>query len=288
MLAGDFEQAWRTSDRIRASGVADPHRYWLGEPFAGKRVMVRCLHGFGDSVQFLRYLPQLRAVAASVCVQVAPEFVELAQCLDGVDEVVTWEQAEFAWDVQMEVTELPYVLRTQVSELPVATNYLRLPVRSAQKPQQKLRVGLAWTAGAWKPSRSIPLETLQPLLCVRGCSFWNLLREPAPQQTEGVLLEDARCRESPLGLAERIQQLDLVVTVDTLAAHVAGAMGVPAWVLLEYEADWRWQRTRDDSPWYPLLRLFRQRCAGDWTEVAARTADALDALASARTEAGSR
>src|SRR3954452_5184198 len=131
MLRGDFESAWRESDAIRRRGAPDPHRFWNGEDIRGKRVIVRCLHGFGDAVQFLRYAPALRARAKHVLFEVAPRFVELARSFDGVDHVITWggEAPGVApeWDVQMEVMELPYFFRTEVRDLPVAERYLRLP-----------------------------------------------------------------------------------------------------------------------------------------------------------------
>ena len=269
MLAGDFERAWRASDRIRTLGYADPHRFWLGEDFAGKRVMLRCLHGFGDSVQFLRFVPMLRARAQSVCVEVAPRFVELARCLVGVDEVITWADDAPKWDVQMEVTELPYLFRTQLADLPVAEDYLRVEPTDGSAGQR--RVGIVWRAGEWNPSREVRFDLLTPLLEMNGFEFWNLTQGPA----EGPMKVDEASRGSLLDLAKRIASLDLVITVDTLAAHLAGALGVPAWVLLKQDCDWRWMRVREDSPWYPSVRLFRQEDGGGWEAVIERVAQAL-------------
>ena len=268
MRKGDFAQAWKISDHLRATNQPDPHRVWQGEPLAGKRVLVRSLHGFGDAIQFLRYLPRLQSDAASVCLQVAPELVPLARSLEGATEVVPWSAPgapEPSWDVQVELTELPYLFRTQLQDLPIATRYLKLPgMQRSQSPRRQ--IGLAWKAGSWNPQRSIDFDLLRPLLEVPGCDFWNLQSVEAP----GLMHEDDQAKASPLGLAHRIAQLDLVITVDTLAAHLAGALGIPAWVLLQRDSDWRWMESRDDTPWYPTLQLFRQQEQGNWHPPIAR------------------
>ena len=270
MLAGDFEEAWRVNDRLREMGTEDPHRFWQGEGFTGKRVIVRCLHGFGDSIQFLRYLPQLQDLASKVYVEVAPKFVELARCLVGVDEVITWgpeaPQLPPEWDVQMEVMELPYVFRTRLTQLPLAQGYLRMDAPE-KSPGAELQVGLSWTAGEWNPARGVPFNVLSPIFEVQGCDFWNLAPQLAPKASGIILHEDEQCRSTLIGLARRIAVADLVITVDTVAAHMAGAMGVPVWLLLQNEADWRWMSDREDSPWYPSICIFRQSKAGVWQSV---------------------
>ena len=290
MLDGDFECAWRVNDRVHALGAPHPDRLWQGEDPTGKRVMVRCLHGFGDSIQFLRYIPRLQQMAASVWVEVAPHFVELARCIDGVRNVVTWGEHAPAvppvWDVQIEVMELPYVFRTVAADLPLAQEYLR-PSKHCRLPTSHLlpgskpttptplQVGVVWTAGEWNASRGFAFDLLQPLLAVQGCDFWNLRAKPAPCGVGAALREDAAARGSLVALAQRMARLDLVITVDTLAAHLAGALSTPAWVLLQHHADWRWMAGRSDSPWYPSLMLFRQTTEGDWPGVMTRVTAAL-------------
>lgn len=278
MLRGDFPAAWAESDVIRGLGKPDPNCLWRGEAINGKRVVVRCLHGFGDAVQFFRYAPRLNAVAEKVVWQVPPEMVELANCCSGIEQAVTWNQegADLTdWDVQIECMELPNIFRTHLHELPIAANYLRLPsdlVDSIGEQMGRgsgLRIGLVWAAGEWNRSRSIPLKLFSPIVQSSGCEFWNLQggaeRLPGSALPKHLELRDAKpCNQGIVELAGVIRQLDLVITVDTLAAHLAGALGVPAWVLLQYEADWRWLVHRDDSPWYPSLRLFRQPSPGDW------------------------
>jgi hypothetical protein len=279
MLAGNFAAAWRESDAIRRRGAPDPHRFWTGDNLAGQRVILRCLHGFGDAVQFLRYVPRLRSLASQLIIEVAPAMLEIATCFDGVEDVITWgsdaPEVPPGWDIQVETMELPYLFRTELSDLPIARSYLSLPEDLKRRAARVLgvsslrRVGVVWAAGAWNAERSIPLEILQPLLQTANCEFWSLQGGAAQGEwrmlPDPLCLRDAACFGAGiLRLAAIVSQLDLVITVDTLVAHLAGAMDKPAWVVLPYVADWRWMVGRSDSPWYPSLRLFRQPTPGDW------------------------
>ncbi|HEY4047961.1 MAG TPA: TIGR04290 family methyltransferase [Acidobacteriaceae bacterium] len=281
MLEGRFSDAWCESDAIRKRGNADPHRFWNGEPLKGKRVMLRCLHGYGDAIQFLRYVPLIREEAAELTIEVSPAFAPLARHITGVERVVTWdtEAAQvLAWDLQVEVIELPYLFRSTLNALPVTVPYLDVPrplIGKAAKimsSSNSLRVGVAWCGGDWNPARSLPLEALSPLLDIKETSLWSLqggsnsaaLRAAAKR----VGMQDVEaCGTGLLALAAAIANLDLVVSVDTMAAHMAGAMGKPVCLLLQHAADWRWMIARQDSPWYPTMRLFRQTQPGDWTGV---------------------
>ena len=296
MLEGDFEAAWQESDAIRLRDTPDPHRFWSGEAIQGANVIVRSLHGFGDAVQMLRYAPMLHEKASKVVFEVPPRFVELAHCFHGIDEVITWgaavPAATPAWDVQIEVMELPYLFRTTMTDLPLFTNYLNIPQRDVRHAAEAMRrpgaarrrprIGLVWAGGDWNPQRSIPFTLLAPLLIDKTVEFWNLQGGVAAQDARAGVMRDAtaECGDGLLRLAATIANLDLVITVDTLAAHLAGALNVPAWVMLEYAADWRWVAGRSDSPWYPSLRLFRQRQPHDWTGVVKEVQDALAALLS--------
>ncbi len=289
MLGGELEAAWRESDAIRARGRPDGNRLWEGEAVDGKRVMVRCLRGYGDAVQMLRFLPRLRERAAWVVVQVAPGLLELAQCLPGVDEMVTWTRAgerEPAWEVQVELMELPYVLRVQREELPGAEGYLRLPgaarelARGALGERRGLRVGVVWAGGDWDPGRSMEVGAMRGLLGVEGVEFWSLQGAheggKAAEVFEAGLLRDGRAAtEGVVALAACVAEMDLVVTVDTLAAHLAGAMGVPAWVLLQERADWRWGIGGERTAWYGSMRLWRRASGEGWEGLVGRVRAAL-------------
>ncbi len=285
MLDGELEGAWRESDAIRARGAVDPHRFWDGRSLEGRRVIVRCLHGFGDTIQMLRYLPGLLTMTAGVILEVPPRLLDLVQALplarDSRLEVLTWEQTErlrvVEWDAQIEVTELAYIFRTRTNDLPIATAYVRLPEsevrRAAEKMglSERLRVGVVWTAGSWNQERAVDPALLRPLLECRA-EFWSLVKrshhqEEVDAEIEAKLHDAETVGEGVLPMAAVIANLDLVLTTDTLAAHLAGAMGKPVWVLLCHAADWRWMSDPERSPWYPSMRLFRQSAAGAWGPV---------------------
>ena len=258
MLLGRFEQAWLQSRAIEASGVPDPHRLWDGEPFDGKRVMLRCLHGLGDTIQFIRYAPLIRRTATRLVVQAHPELVRILHCVSGIDEIVTWGE-EPAWDSQVEVTELPRIFETTSETVPADVPYLH--VGSTVKTSGRTRVGLIWNSSQWNLLRCVPFTMLKTALDSLGWNLFSLQFGP-----ERLWLPPMReCEGDVLDTATDMLKLDLVITVDTLGAHLAGALGRPVWVLLPFEADWRWMLDRADSPWYPTMRLFRQPRPDDWS-----------------------
>jgi hypothetical protein len=291
MLTGQFEAAWKESDAVLQRDAPDPNRFWKGEDLQGKRVIVRCLHGFGDAVQFLRYAPRLRAMTSRLMIEASPYLSELLRCIEGVEEVIPWGEEETKaclWDVQVELMELPYIFRTSLKELPLCSRYLNVPEDAMRQTAHTMgraelpRIGVVWSSGEWNPLRSMPIHLLEFLLCIKGCEFWNLQGGKVRQQWETLLCSSALrdvpelCDGGLLPLAAVISQLDLVITVDTLAAHLAGALGVPAWIMLQKTADWRWMMDREDSPWYSSLRLFRQTRQGDWTGVVEEVQHALE------------
>lgn len=282
MLMGRWQLAWEESDRIRARGLPDPHRFWNGSPIEGKRVIVRCLRGYGDAVQYLRYASNIRARAERLIVQVAPAMVTLAKCFPDIDEVITWGEGavpEPPWDMQVESAELPYLFRSTAEDLPRPPKLILPPplLRQAKeacsgpgsKAGSKPRIGLVWTSGPWDATRSIPFPSLNPLLECGGFDFWSLQAAADNLQwsrhcpaNRGKLR--AGGEHSIEEMAAFAAQMDLVITVDTLAAHVAATLGRPVWLMLKHTADWRWMLGRSDSPWYPTMRLFRQSREGDW------------------------
>lgn len=279
MLAGDFEAAWRVSDRVlRSTPHAALNRrdlpfhrraVWDGTPLAGRRVLVHCYHGLGDIVQFCRYLPPLAARAAGLTVQAPVETHGLLRRLPGIDEPLPLDDAVPLppHDVAIELMELPHAFRSTLATLPRQVPYLRGGTRPRPgRVDGTLRVGLAWAAGSWDGGhRSPPPACYAPLAAVSGIEWHCLQRGPAlaappagftfSPETLGDRLEDT---------AEQIAALDLVVSVDTVVAHLAGALAAPAWTLLPFAADWRWLTNRSDSPWYPTMRLYRQPVPGAW------------------------
>jgi hypothetical protein len=304
MRRGDFEGAWRETDRVELARRAEEragryvwqphHLLWNGEPFAARRVLVRCNHGLGDTLQFARFLPKVRAVARELTVLVQPTLVELMSQDESFGEVRNgWtKDPPPTHDVAVEIMELAYAFRCTAETLPKSVPYLpahALRERATGLPIPKgrgeLRVGLLWAASEWETRRSIPLRLLDALERIEGVRYFSLQQgRPADE-----------CGASPLDIqplsqhtqavadaAAAMLQLDLIVTVDCMAAHLAGALGRPVWMLLRHEADWRWMQHRADSPWYPTMRIFRQPREGAWEPVVEEVAAALRGRAELR------
>lgn len=291
MLLGDFERSWRECDAIAQRKPEVENCFWDGRPFDGKRIIVRCLHGYGDAVQFVRYLPLLRERASRVIVETHPALVSLMREQSYIDEAITWadKSAVPEWDQQIEVMELPRAFRSSVKTIPREVPYLRIPGRVAAwcarrlAPYPGLRVGLVWAASDWNLERNIPADLLGPLLATPGVSFFSFQhgphRDDLPKlQRSGSISDMAPVCPEIVDTAAALTQVDLLITVDTLAAHLAGALGCPVWTLLHWQADWRWMLEREDSPWYPTMRLFRQTQPGDWRRLIDRVAGELSSL----------
>lgn len=278
MLLGCFEEAWRESDRIAARGRADPNRLWDGRPFTGKRVIIRCLHGFGDAIQFIRYARLIRREAARVIVETNPKMVALFEGLPYIDETIAWAgpaRRAVEWDQQIEVMELPRAFRTTVNSIPREVPYLRVSGERLERSRMALgspgkrRIGVAWGASDWNPCRSIPLAELRPLFDLEPFAFYSLqwgghCRDLDECSLGGRLQDTAAQSPEIVDTAADLANMHLLITVDGMAAHLAGALGRRVWVMLPYEADWRWMLDRCDTPWYPTMRLFRQPEPGDW------------------------
>lgn len=283
MLAGDFESAWRESDRILerrkrlAESCKDKPRHerfvWNGSPLNGKTVLLRCYHGLGDSIQFIRYAPLVRRVAKNLIVQAQPELIPLLRSVRGIDRLISLDDPEPEYEVDIESTELPYAFRTTLTSIPAQIPYLEsgpARVKSYQRGRrddQRLKVGLVWAAGSWKEERSVPVEHLARLNQIPGLALYQLQRGPGFAQLQSAknvpeVLNIQEQTADVLDTAATLQDMDLVISVDTMVAHLAGALGIQTWTLLHFNSDWRWMMERDDSPWYPTMRLFRQPTPG--------------------------
>ena len=291
MLAGRFEHAWRESDAIVARGNPDHHRFWDGRPLDGRDVLVRCLHGLGDTIQYIRYAPLIRQRARSLTIEAQPELKSLLAQSRLADQVITWGEREPPWDQQIEIVELPRIFRTTIGTIPQKVPYLDAGCSPAAAPSNgagRLRVGVVWASSTYNLARSIPLDQMARLFDAPRVSFFSLQageeraqlrRWPDPRiadwQTDSAYV---------VTTAAKLNSLDLLVTVDTMIAHLAGALARPVWTLLPYQCDWRWMLAREDSPWYPTMRLFRQHRPGDWQPVIERVLAELKALADVASE----
>jgi hypothetical protein len=288
MRRGDFEAAWRQTDRIEtnrraleASGrfTREPHYLsWNGAAFDARRVLVRCAHGLGDTLQFVRYVPLLRERARTVDLLVQPELLPVFEGETAFGTVSSgWTEGTPPHEVEIEIMELPYAFRSTVDTVPNEVPYLpsaaldraarTLPVLDAGAT---LNVGLLWSASDWDTSRSVPLELFAPLGRVEGVRYYSLQQGVQRERwrTAPFHIEPLHEHTSDIAAAgAAMRRLDLIITVDGMGAHLAGALGRPVWVLLKQDADWRWMEHRADSPWYPTMRLFRQHERGYWPRV---------------------
>lgn len=279
MLLGEFEGAWQESDRCGSS-----FRGTL--PIQGGRVLIRCLRGLGDAIQFLRYARPLRDHCDRLTVHVPPRLLPLCSIVAGIDEAISLNEPleSTVFDYELECSDLPYLFRTTALTIPDAQGYLTVPPERAAAGSRivsgdgrRVNVGIAWAAADWNPERSLPLALLAPLTELAGVRLFSLQRGSEAGQLDAVFRENDNCivnAESESGdildSMSVIQNLDLVISVDTMVAHLAGAMGKPVWTLLTFAADWRWMLDRNDSPWYTSMRLFRQNQPGDWRSVVSR------------------
>jgi hypothetical protein len=274
MRRGDFEAAWRISDEILRGGPNDywgvpPHKrqLWNGEDLAGKRVLVRCDNGLGDTIQFARYLPMVKAAARELHVAAQPALFDLLASMNCVDSLIDRDSAhEIAFDAAAEIIELPHVYRTTISSIPAAVPYLHVPGRPRRRDNVQRRIGLVWQSGEWDERRSVPFRMLQPLFSSADAEFFILQYEAEKAGWHCGYGWRESC-STVVETAAAMLGLDLMISVDTMTAHLAGALGITTWVLLHSDPDWRWLDGTDESPWYPTMRLFRQRRAGEWQPV---------------------
>ena len=290
MRAGDFASAWNVSDEVlrrRRGKCCDqlPRHFqwvWNGEPLDGKRVLIRCYHGLGDTIQFIRYAPLVRRVASRVVVWCQPELIPLLRTVRGIDELLPLHAGapEVDFDIDVESMELAHVFRSTTTTLPSSIPYLH--VQPAELPADgKLHVGLVWKCGDWAPERSIPVELLLPLGDIPGVTLHMIQRGSGlAERPPGFGLLSGS--DDILEAARTIAALDLLISIDSMPAHLAGALGVPTWTLLQAQSDWRWMDHREDTPWYPTMRLFRQDDGEGWTGLIARVVEELRGLASTR------
>lgn len=269
MRTGDFAGAWRASDLVLAArggaGRDDPglpyHLRWVwdGREFDGRDVLVRCYHGLGDTLQFCRYLPALRRRVARLTLETQPALIPLLSRLPGPDRIVPFrpERPCPQSECDLEIMELAHALRLA----PDPESYL--PIAAERARGALLRVGVCWqvTTG-WQPERSVAPALLASIAAIPGLELHSLQRGAAAPLPGAVNRE---CPAAILDTARLIAGLDLVVSVDTMVAHLAGAIGVPVWLLLPAEPDWRWLAGGSQgSPWYRHVRKFRQTQPGDW------------------------
>jgi tetratricopeptide (TPR) repeat protein len=308
LTLGDFERGWalyearqRIKDRRRYARVFDhPQPLWLGDSaLEGKTILLRGEQGLGDIIQFCRYAPRVKALGARVVLEAEPPLMRVLKTLDGVDELVAHGDPLPPFDLHCPLMSLPLAFGTRVDTIPAAIPYLgaepELVAGWAGRlgPKTRPRVGLVWSGGvrhdhadfgALNERRNIRLARFA-LLKGLEIDFVSLQKGDAAEGELAALvaagwdgpaiLDVSRQITDFADTAALIENLDLVVAVDTSTVHMAGALAKPVWILNRYDACWRWLNRREDSPWYPTARLFHQASFGDWDEVLVRLRAAL-------------
>jgi len=309
LLTDDFEAGWRGREARRnipelMAGYPITNRpMWLGEePIAGKTIVVCQTEGLGDGIHFVRYVPMLAARGARVILVVDAQLHPLLRGMTGVSQCLVKSPQTVVppFDFHVAIDSLPLAFGTRLETIPAAVSYLPSPDgtqieawESRLGRRRKLRVGLVWSGNAGYANdrnRSMPLRTLFPLLDV-DATFVSLQKNPRAEDAEALRERpDIVDRTADLSdfaeTAALVACLDLVISVDTSVAHLAAALGRPVWLLVPFVPDWRWLLGRDDSPWYPTLRIFRQSESRDYVSAIMRVRTELSGLAKAWKEEG--
>ncbi|POR46719.1 tetratricopeptide repeat protein [Paraburkholderia eburnea] len=303
LLLGEFEHGWREyewrwRDGTMSHGFPEATQ-WKGQPLAGKTVFVHSEQGFGDTLQFVRFVERLHARGANVIVRVQDELVELLQGVAGAAGVIGESSPAPEFDYHLPMLSLPHALALREADFAPSGAYLRADdaARAAWSDvigegDDRLRVGVVWSGSTVHLNdrrRSMPLAQLLPLFDA-DARFVSLQKDLRPRDRaiadelvqRGRLIDAGARLTTFSATAALVAQLDLVIAVDTAVAHLAGALGKPVWIALPFTPDWRWQMDRDDSPWYADARLFRQTRRDEWSDVVTALRTAIDARIAAR------
>jgi Flp pilus assembly protein TadD len=295
LLRGDEERGWPLYE-ARLHLTPSPRRdfaqpMWDGGPLQGQRVLIHAEQGLGDAIHFIRYAPLVAGRGGEVVVECRSPLVELFRTVKGVREVVADSDPLPPFDVHVPMLSLPLLFQTGRATMPKDVPYLLVdPARRdvwkkrLGENRPRLRIGLCWAGNPLNRrnrTRNVSLERLRPLLEVKGIDFFNLqlnssTDESTPSLAKTGIIDHTKEIRDFADTAALMAELDLIITVDTAVAHLAGALGRPVWTLLPLIPDWRWGLEGTDTPWYPTMQLFRQTTAGDWDSVVERVADALN------------
>ncbi len=296
LTLGVFEEGWREYEwRWKRPAFTSPRRdfpipLWDGGEAGGRSLLIHAEQGMGDAIQFVRYCGVLQSLGVKVVLECHRELVRLFRSLPGIATVVPHGEPLPDCDAHLPMMSLPRVMRTTLETVPREVPYLSPQADLVVEWERRigprigdLRVGLVWS-GARKLkallNRSCPLEVILSLQNIPGVTLYSLQLGDAAARLRAYprSLRPVDLTESIVDMADTaaiISHLDLVISIDTAVAHLAGAMGKPVWILLPRMADWRWMLEREDSPWYPTARLFRQKTAGDWPGLMAEVSSAL-------------
>jgi tetratricopeptide (TPR) repeat protein len=283
------EYEWRLKNRWSVLKTPFPQPRWDGGPLDGKTILLHTEQGFGDTLQFIRYLPTVAEKGGKIVLRCQPELVRLLEKLPKIARMETDGFSLGPFDVYCPLLSLPLIFGTTLETIPGKVPYIKANKEIAAswakrlgRRRKSIRVGLAWAgsrAHRDDEHRSIDLVKFAPLAVLANLELHSLQKGPAGEQAKNLpenmkIADHAAEIDDFADLAGLMDKLDLVISVDTAVAHLAGAMGKPVWVLLPVSSDWRWMTDRTDSPWYPTMRLFRQKRGQPWEKLIADVAKA--------------
>ncbi|MFC1760922.1 tetratricopeptide repeat protein [Planctomycetota bacterium] len=300
LLQGRFQEGWADFHWRRQTpmwDVAYPHTLkqpqWDGQPYRQQRLLIHYEQGFGDNFQFLRYLPRVKALGGTLLLEVRPAMSDLVSQWNCIDQLIVCDRNQPPTadiDLQASIMDLPAIFNTTLETIPRDIPYLYPDPKKVSHWRKIIgthgyKIGVTWAgtrAGRTRvgtlTERTMQLSTLAPLANLPGIRLLGLQKDlpasPDPSILEQNLGSDL---QDFTDTAAAIACMDLVISIDTSVAHLAGALGANTWTLLKYDADWRWMLEREDSPWYPTMRLFRQNTRRDWKGVIQRVVAALQA-----------
>jgi tetratricopeptide (TPR) repeat protein len=283
---GEFQDGWRNHEsrwdfeELHLGRRCFTRPMWQGESLQGKTILLHAEQGLGDTIQFARYAPLLASKGARVILEVQTPLVTLLRSMPGVASVIERHKPLPQFDLHCPFISLPHALGAELKTIPSPEGYLAVSKQAAEAARQKypgsgMRIGLAWAGNPRHKAdalRSMPLAAFLPLAKMPGITLFSLqkgaaVQQMAPLQSTLPILDAASDHNSMAETAALVATLDVVISIDTSIAHLAGAMGKPVWVLLAHLADWRWMEQRKDSPWYQSAKLIRQPSPGDWDSV---------------------
>jgi hypothetical protein len=291
-MLGQYEQGWKEYEwRWRAPLFRSPRRQfrqpqWDGDPLDGRTILIHSEQGLGDTIQFARCLPFVAEAGGNIVLECDPSLIRLLETLPHVGRCVAAGQPLPDFDLHAPLLSLPLLTgKTHPASFP-AQPYLSAPPDAVQRWHEKIagtpgvNVGIAWAGGPHPTGRSLLPAQLAALSGIDSVQFISLQKSEAESQSPPLApwLDHTADLTDFADAAALIANLDLVITVDTAIAHLAGAMGKSTWVLLKFSPDWRWMLHRDDTPWYPSMRLCRQQVAGNWEPVVQAVAESLREL----------
>ena len=296
LLAGNYKEGWKEFEWRQKLDEHFKHNFlqplWDGSDITGRTILLYTEQGLGDAIQFIRYAPLVAEYGARVFIECRKELKALFKNVGGVYKVIAHGEQLPEFDVHYPLMSLPVIFSTTLESIPSNVPYIRADPILVQKWREKihqenshLRIGLVWASGPGGLSKrkSLNLNILSPLAQLNNISFYSLQKGEVAKQTKcppiGMRLFDYMEEIDDFSdTAALIENLDLVISVDTAVAHLAGALGKPIWTLISFEPVWQWMLQREDNQWYPTMRLFRQPSPGDWKSVIGRVRKDLEKL----------